>query len=106
MAIEGRDSERPQKEPSAASPIVSYTLADKLAGSYAELPLREIVIYIIMLPVTKLKIRAIGSSSGVILPKEILDRLNLGEGDELFCVEVGKELRLSPYDPDFEKAME
>jgi putative addiction module antidote len=55
--------------------------------------------------VTKLKIRAIGSSSGVILPKDILDRLNVSEGDELFCVEAGGELRLSPYNPDFEKVM-
>jgi putative addiction module antidote len=56
--------------------------------------------------VTKLKIRAIGSSSGVILPKDLLDRLNLGEGDELFAIEVGGQLRLSPYDPNFEKVMD
>ncbi len=54
---------------------------------------------------TKLKIRAIGSSSGIILPKELLDRLNLSEGDELFAVEIGGQLRLSPYDPNFEKVM-
>jgi putative addiction module antidote len=68
--------------------------------------LHEIAIWITIPLVTKLKIRSIGSSSGVILPKEILDRLNLSEGDELFCVEAGGELRLSPYNPDFEKAME
>ena len=56
--------------------------------------------------VTKLKIRAIGKSSGVILPKELLDRLNLAEGDELFAIEVGGQLRLSPYDPNFEKVMD
>lgn len=56
--------------------------------------------------VTKLKIRAIGKSSGVILPKELLDRLNLAEGDELFAVEIGGQLRLSPYNPDFEKVMD
>jgi putative addiction module antidote len=55
--------------------------------------------------VTKLKIRAIGKSSGVILPKELLNRLNLSEGDELFAVEIGGQLRLSPYNPDFEKVM-
>ena len=56
--------------------------------------------------VTKLKIRSIGTSYGVILPKEMLDRLNLSEGDELFAVEIGGQLRLSPYNPDFEKAMD
>lgn len=53
-----------------------------------------------------MKIRTIGSSSGIILPKEILDRLNLGEGDELFVIEAAGELRLTPYNPDFEKAMD
>jgi putative addiction module antidote len=56
--------------------------------------------------VTKLKIRSIGSSHGVILPKEVLDRLNLGEGDELFVVEAAGELKLTPYNPDFEKVMD
>lgn len=55
---------------------------------------------------TKLKIRSIGSSHGLILPKEILDRLNLGEGDELFVLEAAGELRLTPYNPEFEKVME
>jgi putative addiction module antidote len=59
-----------------------------------------------MMFVTKLKIRAIGKSSGVILPKELLDRLNLSEGDELFAIEVAGQLRLSPYNPDFEKVMD
>jgi putative addiction module antidote len=56
--------------------------------------------------VTKLKIRPIGKSSGVILPKELLDRLNLSEGDEIFAVEVGGQLWLNPYNPDFEKVMD
>jgi putative addiction module antidote len=56
--------------------------------------------------VTKVKIRSIGSSHGLILPKEILDRLNLAEGDELFVVEAAGELKLTPYDPDFEKVMD
>jgi len=56
--------------------------------------------------VTKLKIRSIGSSHGIILPKEILDRLKLGEGDELFVIEAAGELRLTPYNPDFEKLMD
>jgi putative addiction module antidote len=68
--------------------------------------LRQVTIWIIITPVTKLKIRSIGSSCGVILPKEILDRLHLGEGDELFAFEVGGQLRLSPYNPDYEKLMD
>ncbi|MGA8654876.1 MAG: AbrB/MazE/SpoVT family DNA-binding domain-containing protein [Chthoniobacterales bacterium] len=51
----------------------------------------------------KLKIRAIGSSHGIILPKEILDRMALGEGDELYALETSEGLTLTPYDPEFEK---
>jgi len=36
---------------------------------------------------TKLKVRRIGNSLGAILPTEVLRRLRVGEGDELFVVE-------------------
>ena len=39
-------------------------------------------------------IRKIGNSEGVILPKEILDRLNLKAGDSIVIVQEGEELRL------------
>ncbi|TIS88207.1 AbrB/MazE/SpoVT family DNA-binding domain-containing protein [Mesorhizobium sp.] len=39
-------------------------------------------------------IRKIGNSEGVILPKEILDRLNLKAGDSILIVQEGDELRL------------
>ncbi|WGD51720.1 AbrB/MazE/SpoVT family DNA-binding domain-containing protein [Bradyrhizobium sp. CB1650] len=56
---------------------------------------------------TVLQVRKIGNSIGVILPKELAARLNLKEGDKLFPVEQsGGGLVLTPYDPDFEKAME
>ena len=55
---------------------------------------------------TALQIRKIGNSVGVILPKELLARLNLKEGDKLFPIEQpGGGLILTPHDPDFEKAM-
>lgn len=53
-----------------------------------------------------LQIRKIGNSTGLILPKELLARLNLKEGDKLHVVEQGgKQLQLTPYDPTFAKAM-
>ncbi|GLS38451.1 hypothetical protein GCM10010869_40460 [Mesorhizobium tianshanense] len=39
-------------------------------------------------------IRKIGNSEGIILPKEILDRLNLKAGDSIVIVQEGDELRL------------
>ncbi len=49
---------------------------------------------------TALQIRKIGNSVGVILPKELLARLNLKEGDKFYPVEQPDgSLRLSPFDP-------
>lgn len=53
-----------------------------------------------------LKLRKIGSSVGVILPKEMLEALHLSEGDQLFADATQDGLQLTPYDPEFEAAME
>jgi len=51
-------------------------------------------------------IRKIGNSEGVILPKELLDRLNLKTGDQLQIVETDKGITLEPVDDSFERQME
>lgn len=54
-----------------------------------------------------LQIRRIGNSVGLILPKELLARLRLKEGDKLHIVEqTDRGLKLSPYDPKHAKAMD
>jgi putative addiction module antidote len=54
-----------------------------------------------------LQVRKIGNSVGLILPKELLARLRLKEGDTLHVVEqTERGLKLSPYDPKHAKAME
>lgn len=54
----------------------------------------------------ELKVRKFGNSLGVILPKEVINRLQTGDGEKLFLIEeAAGEYRLSPYDPDFEKQM-
>jgi putative addiction module antidote len=56
---------------------------------------------------TALQIRKIGNSVGVILPKELLARLNLKEGDKFYPVEQPDgSLRLSPYNPKHARTME
>jgi putative addiction module antidote len=47
----------------------------------------------------KLKITAIGNSAGVILPKELLARLRLEKGDELYALETPDGIKLTAYDP-------
>ncbi len=50
----------------------------------------------------KLKIRAVGTSAGVILPREALTHLGVHEGDDLFLVETPNGYEVTPYDPEFE----
>ena len=55
----------------------------------------------------ELKIRKIGNSLGVVLPKEAVNRLHAGEGDRLFLIEgPNGAYQLTPYDPAFAKKME
>ena len=54
----------------------------------------------------KLKIRAVGTSAGVILPKDALTHLGVHEGDELFLIETPNGYEVTPYDPEFEKQLE
>jgi putative addiction module antidote len=53
-------------------------------------------------------IRKIGNSEGVILPKELLNRLNLKAGDNVLVVQEGDELRLRRVEDsaeEFERKM-
>ena len=54
----------------------------------------------------KLRITTVGNSAGVILPKELLARLRLEKGDELYVVETPDGFRLSAYDPTLAAQME
>ena len=54
----------------------------------------------------KLKITAIGNSAGVILPKELLARLRVEKGDELYVTETPDGIKLMPHDPVFAAQME
>jgi putative addiction module antidote len=53
----------------------------------------------------KIKLRKIGNSHGVVLPKEILDRHGLAEGDALYVIDTAEGIRLTPYDPVMERGM-
>jgi putative addiction module antidote len=54
----------------------------------------------------KLKITAIGNSAGVILPKELLARLRVEKGDELYATELPDGIKLTQYDAKLAAQME
>jgi putative addiction module antidote len=53
-----------------------------------------------------IKIRRVGSSLGAIFPKDLLQELNVGEGDELAVIREGTNITLTRTDPETEKIME
>ncbi len=54
-----------------------------------------------------LKVRKVGNSLSVTLPKEAAARLKVREGDSLFLTEAPEGgFMITPYDPSFEKKME
>ncbi len=55
---------------------------------------------------TTIKIRSIGNSLGVVLPKEMIARLRVAKGDILFVQETVDGIRLTPYNPEFQQQME
>ena len=54
------------------------------------------------------KLTTIGTSVGVILPKEASARLKVDKdkGDSIFLTEQKDGFRVTPFDPQFEKTME
>lgn len=56
---------------------------------------------------SSLKVRKIGNSLGVVLPKELAARLKVDEGDQLFVTEAPDgSMRISSYDPAFSEQMD
>ena len=55
----------------------------------------------------QLKLRKIGNSVGVVLPKETLTHLNVGEGDTITLTNgVDGTLRLQAHDPEVTRQLE
>ena len=55
----------------------------------------------------KLEIKKIGNSTGIILPKEILARLKLTQGDDVFLSEnPDRSFTITPYDPHHDLVMQ
>lgn len=51
-------------------------------------------------------LRQAGGSVTATLPKDMADRLQLGPGDRVYAIETDRGVLLTPYDPDFDNAIE
>lgn len=48
---------------------------------------------------TSLKLTKVGTSTGTIIPKEMLARMKVEKGDTLFATETKEGYLITPYDP-------
>ena len=55
---------------------------------------------------TTVKLTTVGSSTGLVLPKEVLERMRVSKGDLLHVIETPNGIELTPYDPDFAAQVE
>jgi putative addiction module antidote len=53
----------------------------------------------------KLKLRSVGTSTGVLLPREMLVRLKVKKDDTLFAIETPEGYLITPYDPEVEQQL-
>lgn len=56
--------------------------------------------------VIETKLRAIGNSLGIVIPKEVLAELNLKQDDKIFLVKTEDGYQLTAYDETFKKQMD
>lgn len=54
----------------------------------------------------QLKVRKIGNSLGVILPRDVIAHLKVVEGDNLALTEAGDGYSISPYDLEIARQVE
>jgi len=55
---------------------------------------------------TAVKITTIGNSAGIVLPKEVLNRLHVEKGDVLYITDAPDGVRLSPYNDAFAQKLD
>ena len=55
---------------------------------------------------TILKLTAVGTSTGTVIPKDMLARMKVGKGDCLYAIETAEGYLLTPYDPEIREELE
>lgn len=53
-----------------------------------------------------IKLRKVGNSVGAVFPKDVLQAMQVEDGDKVFLTPAPGGFRLTPYDPEFEVQME
>jgi len=56
--------------------------------------------------VSSIKLTTIGTSTGAVIPKEMLAHMKVGKGDTLYAIETSEGYLITPYDPSIEDQLE
>ncbi len=54
---------------------------------------------------TALRLTTIGTSTGAVIPKEMLARMKVQKGDTLYAIETPEGYLLTPYDPAIDQQL-
>ena len=54
---------------------------------------------------TTLKLTKFGNSVGAVFPREVLARMNIAAGDVIYLTESPDGVRVTPYNPNFQRQM-
>ena len=54
----------------------------------------------------ELKLRKVGNSVALIVPKQVREKMGVKEGDAVYLTETPDGYHISPYDPEFARQME
>ncbi|MGI9101165.1 MAG: AbrB/MazE/SpoVT family DNA-binding domain-containing protein [Terriglobales bacterium] len=52
------------------------------------------------------KVTTVGNSAGIVLPREVLERLQIEKGDVLYISETPGGVQLTPFRPEFARVVE
>jgi putative addiction module antidote len=80
--------------------LSAYVLACHYNGRYNTVCLKE------QSAMTTVKVTTVGNSAGIVLPREVLDRLRVDKGDTLYVVETSNGVELTAYNPEFAAQIE
>jgi putative addiction module antidote len=53
----------------------------------------------------EIKLRKVGNSVAMIVPKQVREKMGVKEGDAIYLTETPDGYRISPYDPEFSRQM-
>jgi putative addiction module antidote len=54
----------------------------------------------------ELKLRKVGNSLALIVPKHMREKMGVKEGDAVYLTETTEGYRITPYNPEFSRQME